>query len=82
MSNGIKKILSDRREVPSRRDLDGNFFTMWRERVYIYINISNGESPPGVSFMLNFLIRRLNSVEISTAREEDLLRKQNSSDEI
>lgn len=31
---------------------------------------------------LNFLIRRLNSVEISTAREEDLLRKQNSSDEI
>lgn len=36
VSNGIKKILSDRREVPSRRDLDGNFFTMWRERVYIY----------------------------------------------
>lgn len=35
VSNGIKKILSDRREVPSRRDLDGNFFTMWRERVYI-----------------------------------------------
>lgn len=36
VSNGIKKILSDRREIPSRRDLDGNFFTMWRERVYIY----------------------------------------------
>lgn len=37
VSNGIKKNFSDRREVPSRRDLDGNFFTMWRERVYIYI---------------------------------------------
>lgn len=60
MSNGIKKILSDRREIPSRRDLDGNFFTMWRERVYIYINISNGESPPDVSFMRNLYAKLFN----------------------